>query len=384
MITPINNYQQKYYIKSSLPFKNNGDVVKDEPCISEKRDSAIIDFIEKSEKREKNKTLVSYIALGYCFLALPALFILIKNKKKNTEALNLIKKNFVSLKDDPSIPTLDNCKTINKKLQRFLQQQVEYSKLTPEELKQAGNPKPVQKFILSGPPGVGKSFYAKIYAKTLDAEYAEIKYSEINKRFCGEHLENLEGIMEGIIDKANYNSKKKFVVVFNEIDALIPSAENLSGQNTGHSVFKLEERNLFLNCLDKISQKCPNVTIIGTTNVSPKNTGLDGAALSRFKKVMSVDFPEQDCLFEGLKMYLKDIPNSEQFINENKDKLQDLAKQMSDRKCSFRDLTEVIELAKTCHWEERTKNKEAKFSYDYLEKALKDIECTDGEMQAGK
>lgn len=384
MIQPINNCQHRHYINHKVSFKNSDKTTVEENSLSQKRDRAIIDFVDVTNEQKKKQEVLTYVALGYCAFTIPLLFWFNRKDKNRTKTISeALKQNFVSLKDEKNIPTLDNCKTINKKLSKFLQQQVEYSKLTSEEIEKAGKPKSAQKFLLSGAPGVGKSFYAKIYAKTLDAEYAEIKYSDVNSRWSGECLENIQGTMEGIIEKANSFSSKKFVVVFNEIDAFIPSAEGLSS-GIGRSLTKLEDRNCFLNYLDKIGEQCPNVTIIGTTNISPKSSGLDGAALSRFKKVMTVDFPEEDCLFEGLKMYLKDIPQSERFIEANNEKLHDLAKQMSNRKCSFRDLNEIIDTAKNSHLEEYTKNKDSKFKHEYLEKALKDLEFTDGEMQAGK
>ena len=147
---------------------------------------------------------------------------------------------FESLKSNANIPTLDSCKSINKKLRSFLQVQVNYSKVKPEDIKKVGTPKPANKLLLYGPPGTGKSYFAKIYAKSLDAEYAEIKYSEINSTWAGRHLEQLTSIFEDILAKSQMAKDKKFVVVFNEIDALVIPAESLRRGGSGNSLFKLE------------------------------------------------------------------------------------------------------------------------------------------------
>ena len=63
--------------------------------------------------------------------------------------------------------------------------------------------------------------------------------------------------------------------------------------------------------MELLKEKAPNVTIIGTTNISPKNNGLDGAAMSRFQNLIEVPFPDKDCLYEALKMNLDKIKNKE-------------------------------------------------------------------------
>lgn len=190
---------------------------------------------------------------------------------------------FASLKENKEIPILDNCKSINKKLRNFLQTQIDYAKVKPDDIKKLGTPEPAKKLLLYGPPGTGKSYFAKIYAKSLDAKYTEVKFSDFNSTWCGQHIEQFSSVFEDILANAKAEPTKKFVVVFNEIDSIVMPADTLRQSGSGHSMFKLEERSVFLNYIDEIAENAPNVTIIGTTNIVPRNNNLDGAAMSRFK-----------------------------------------------------------------------------------------------------
>lgn len=352
-------------------------------------DAEFYDFMKTTQKQnEKRNKLLLCGELAVLFGSLIITGALL-NRSSSTKSTSSkiwtgMAREFESLKSNANIPTLDSCKSINKKLRSFLQAQVNYSKVKPEDIKKVGTPKPANKLLLYGPPGTGKSYFAKIYAKSLDAEYAEIKYSEINSTWAGQHLEQLTSIFEDILAKSQMAKDKKFVVVFNEIDALVIPAESLRKGGSGNSLFKLEERSVFLNYIDEIAEKAPNVTIIGTTNISPKNNGLDGAAMSRFKNIIGVDYPEKDCLYEALKANLEKMDGGKSFIGGNDKNLEKLAETMAKRKSSFRDLDKVIDTSKNYYLEDYTKNNNAEFKFKYLEDAFKDLDLTDGEISSGK
>ena len=87
---------------------------------------------------------------------------------------------FESLKNNTNIPTLDNCKSINKDLKSILESQINFTKAGNEVKNETGNPEPLNRLLLYGPAGVGKSYFAKVYAKSLDAEYMEVMFSDFN------------------------------------------------------------------------------------------------------------------------------------------------------------------------------------------------------------
>ena len=389
MIQPINGFStNSSYKKNSINFKNAAVQTASAKesanlNISEKRDMAIINFIEKTEKTQKQSQMLGVISLAaiipLCFLPL------IATKKKGGNFVGADNtKIFKSLKDDATVPTLDTCKSINEKLRNFLQTQVDFAKANPEDIAATGVKNPANRLILYGSPGSGKSFFAKIFAKTLDANYKEVQYADFNSKWAGEGTANMKKTFENVLDEAKKEPKKKFVLTFNEIDTLVQPAEAMQSSYArgggSHNVSKLEERSTFLNYLDRLGEEAPNVTIIGTTNISPQNKGLDGAAMSRFKNLMEVSYPDKTCLLEALKANIRGLGDGEKFIESNQNTLETFAQSMVDRKSSFRDLNNVFENSKTYYLNDYMKDKNSKYKLDYLKQAFDSISLTDGEI----
>lgn len=289
---------------------------------------------------------------------------------------------FESLKDNIKVPTLDNCKSVNKNLKEILKRQVNQLKAGTDIISETGEPQASNRLLLYGTPGTGKSFFSKIFAKSIDAEYMEVMHSDYNSMWVGEGVDNLKKIFEGILKTAKANPNQKYVVTFNEIDAMVAPISNLSSSSSKstHWVSLLEERSVFLNYLELLKEKVPNVTIIGTTNISPKNKGLDGAAMSRFQNLIEVPFPEKDCLYEALKMNLDKIKNKDKFISDNDAELQNLAQKMADRKFSFRNLEYVVNDAKGAHLDDKMNGKNVDFQIEYLKNAEEKLKLSDGEL----
>lgn len=378
-IQSINQFQTNKCLKSTNITNNTTNL-----NLSEARDKAVIEFVEDTKRNNASSQKLALASMILCFTALPIVALsILKNGKKssNKDSVQHVVQVFQSLKNDSSIPTLDTCKSIDKNLRIFLVNHVNYLKATPEEIKKAGVPKPEKKLLLFGEPGTGKSFFAKIFAKTIDAEYMEIKYSDLNSKFVGEHLENMTLEFENILSKAKMEPNKNFVVVFNEIDAMIQSPHKLINSYGSHSAFKIEERSVFINFVDEITNKVPNVIIIGTTNILPKKSTLDTAIISRFKNLISVDFPSAACLKEAIIDNLSRITETEKndkFINNNIKHIETLAADMEKQKYSYRDLEFIINQAKRFYLDDYMKDKNAKFNIQYLVKAFKNHSVTDG------
>lgn len=364
----------------NLSFRTTSAKTRNVQPTPEKK-SELIEYLEAKDKSDRqNQIVLGGISMLLTAGALAA-FLKFGNKSSKAAKDKIdFACGFRSLKNDPDIPTLDTCKSINSKLKDFLQHQVNYANATQEDIIHTGNPNAANRIILYGAPGSGKSFFAKIYAKTLDADCKEIKYSDLNSQWTGEHLDNIKNTFEDVITTAQRNPNKKYVVILNEIDSLVLPVERLSRGSSGHSAFKVEERSVFLNYLDEIATKAPNVTIIGTTNVCPKNKGLDGAAMSRFKNIMEVSYPNKECLNIALKESLSGLGDGNEFIKENEEQLKQFAKTMEERKCSYRDLNNIVDTSKNYYLKDYLKDKNTKFKMEYLEKAQKSIDATDGEI----
>ncbi len=326
-----------------------------------------------------------------CLLALTALLgTFLLNTKTILELINKVSKYFSekpllfrSLQNDSKVPALEDCKSINNDLKSFLQRQINQLTAGKDIISETGEPKASNRLLLYGSTGVGKSYFAKIFAKSLKADYMEVMHSDYNSVRPGEGVDKLKEIFEKILKTAKKTPDKKYVVTFNEIDAMVASADRVVDKTAGtHWVSILEERSVFLNYLEQLKEKTPNVTIIGTTNISPKNNGLDRAAMSRFQNLIEVPYPNNECLYEALKMNLEKIKNKETFISENEQQLKKLADKMADRNFSFRNLEFVVNEAKSYHLDDYINNsKNNKFKFEYLEKAEKNLKFSDGELE---
>ncbi len=300
--------------------------------------------------------------------------------KSNDWLPGIIVRSFESLKDNPLIPTLEECKSVNKDLRELLEVQVKQIK-NASILQEQGAPSLSNRLLLYGPAGVGKSFFAKIFAKSLDADYMEVLYSDFNSKWGGEGVENLKFIFEKILDTAGKDLNKRFVVTFNEIDTIVLPPENIVRGAGGHALSKIEERSVFLNYMEILKERTPNVTVIGTTNLSPKNNGLDRAAMSRFQNLTEVPYPDKECLFEALKMNLKGIKNGENFIDCNEQQLRKLTEDMAERRFSFRNLENAVNKAKQYHQIDIIDGNGTEFKMEYLTKGEKSIKLSDGELE---
>ena len=385
MFVPAINYANygKLKYKRSFAFKDSVSNLNQ----SNQASSSIVaaDMVAYLEKKDEINKKNQMLALGLISVStLAALLLIPKIVPKGTSTVSdnamELSNTFRSLKNNDEIPTLDTCKSINKKLKDFLQNQVDYFKASPEILKKTGMPTAANRLLMHGEPGSGKSYFAKILAKTLDADYMEIKYSDLNKQYCGEHIENVKNIFENIIKTAQCSPEKKFVVNFNEIDSIAQSPRVLQSGAGSHNTFKLEERSVFLTYIEDLANKTPNVILIGSTNISPKNARLDEAVLSRFKNIIEVNSPDKTCMYEALKMHIKALPEGDKFIKDNEKELETFAQTLVDRQASFRDLDCIISNSKYYYLKDAIKDENFTYKLEYLEKAQNALEMTDGEI----
>ena len=378
----LNTNYKKFY--KNFTFKENPAINRENTDIFLKEPNNFSENKQKLSDQQKN-FLMHYIASTILISSLIGVFVyFLKNKGKlsSSEFSNIEDYKFESLKNNANIPTLDNCKGINKNLKLILQHQLKLAGADKEILKEAGTPETTNRFLLSGPPGVGKTYFSKVYAKTLNAEYLEVLFSDLNSRWVGEVEEKMGSVFKKIIQQAEKNPDKKYVVTFNEIDSMLLPVEHLTGgSGSTHFATLRRERSTFLTYIDKLQNEVPNVTVIGTTNLSPQNKNLDGAAMSRFQNVTEISYPDSDCLYEAMKLALEEIKGSGKFITENDEKLKELTKTMADRKSSFRNLEYIINEAKSRFLDKKIDDRNADFKFKYLENAQKNLQRTDGERE---
>ena len=381
MIQPISQNLSRYPIFKNSAKKDKYNILGKKAALSISDD---LDFqrkvVEQNERMIKIAGISAILLLTAAYL--PSLKILLEISNNKKHKMPALIRDFKSLANDDKVITIDNCKSINKDLKSILERQINYVKAGSDVVSQTGKPQANNRLLLYGSVGVGKSYFAKIFAKSLDAEYMEVMYSDYNSMWAGEGVENLKKVFEKILKTAEKNPDKKYVVTFNEIDAMVAPADKVADKTAGTRwVSILEERSVFLNYLEILKEKAPNVTVIGTTNISPKNNGLDRAAMSRFQNLVEVPYPDKECLYEALKMNLDKIKNKDKFISENDTQLKDLAQKMADRKFSFRNLEYIVNDARGYHLDDSVSGKKNDFKFEYLKKAEQNLKLSDGELE---
>ena len=377
-ITRVEGSDNRNY---SLPAKNRYT----KPCTNFKSDSAETKPQLNPYEEEKLKVLKNGFTSIAIILASGVIYSIFK-KPGSSSSSSLPKyksglrediiKPFESLKDDTSIPILSECKSVDEKLKKFLLKQVKLEEIKNKGGKEAQT---ANRLLIIGPPGVGKTFYAQVFSKTIDAEFMEIRFADYNSRWVGEGIENMKAIFENIEGVSSANPDKKYVALFNELESVVTSIDKLNNGSglSAHMLDKIEERDTFITYMDELAKKCPNLIIIGTTNVPPEK-GLDTAISSRFKKnLIYVDLPNENCLFEAIKKRLSEFKI---YKNEDEAIIRDASKKMAERGCSYRDLNAIVDNSYEQYLLEKDELKDLVFNPRALEEELKSIKFTDGEL----
>jgi cell division protease FtsH len=135
--------------------------------------------------------------------------------------------------------------------------------------------------IFHGPPGTGKTYFAKGIATALDATVIVVSGPELKSKWVGESEENLRRIFRRARQAA------PSVIIFDELDAFAHARGTYHGSGVEHSMV-----NQLLTELDGF-RKNEMVFVVGTTNFLES---LDGALLrpGRFEFVIEVPAPSAE------------------------------------------------------------------------------------------
>lgn len=135
--------------------------------------------------------------------------------------------------------------------------------------------------IFHGPPGTGKTYFAKAVAAAMDATVIVVSGPELKSKWVGESEENLRRIFRQARQTA------PSVIVFDEIDAFAHQRGSYQGSGVEHSMV-----NQLLTEMDGF-RKNEMVFVVGTTNFV---SSLDGALLrpGRFEFLIEIPAPDPD------------------------------------------------------------------------------------------
>ena len=343
---------------------------------------------QKAAKKEQNKErwyktgIIAQIVLAASFAVMAAGTIIGLKKggangaSKNTK---LVWEDFSKKANFPELT--DDC--VNPKVRTFIQKMKKRGDVKQEVLDYTGMKNPEQCILMYGPSGTGKTFSGQLFAKEIGAEYTKVQFADVSSPYIGQTAVEIQNVFNQLYKTARKNPNKKYVVSFDEIDALLVPREKCGANN----LHLAENRTAFLNGLDQI-QECSNLKIIGTTNVNPTSGNLDKASLSRFKNMVKIDLPNATELEAALKFQLRDLKAAKKFnfFENNKSGVQELIKDLQNRKYSQRDVEDIAKKAVDDFGltiNETSKNPtNEKFDIKYLKEAVKNKGLTTGAIES--
>jgi cell division protease FtsH len=144
--------------------------------------------------------------------------------------------------------------------------------------------------IFWGPPGTGKTFFAKAIAASIGAAITIVSGPELKSKWVGESEENLRQIFH----KARQSAPS--IIVFDELDSFATARGTYTGSGVEHSMV-----NQLLTEMDGF-HKDELVFVVGTTNFVES---LDPALLrpGRFEFHIHIPYPDENDRREILKIY---------------------------------------------------------------------------------
>src|SRR5579864_4430293 len=146
--------------------------------------------------------------------------------------------------------------------------------------------------ILWGPPGTGKTFFAKAMAASIGAAITVVSGPELKSKWVGESEEHLRQIFH----KARQSAPA--IIVFDELDSFASARGTYTGSGVEHSMV-----NQLLTEMDGFHKE-ELVFVVGTTNFVEI---LDPALLrpGRFEFHLHIPYPDPDGRREILRIYDK-------------------------------------------------------------------------------
>jgi SpoVK/Ycf46/Vps4 family AAA+-type ATPase len=132
--------------------------------------------------------------------------------------------------------------------------------------------------LIVGPPGTGKTTFARAVAKEIDAPFFHIMPSSIKDKYVGGSEKNLRDTFDAA---RNY---ERAILFFDDVDGVFPDRGGIYSTNADNSL--LTE---FLNQTEGVKSHGCQLFLMGTAN---QPWLLDGAAKRRFKHTFHAPLPD--------------------------------------------------------------------------------------------
>lgn len=173
-----------------------------------------------------------------------------------------------------------------------IREMVELPMKHPEVFEKLGI-KPPKGVLLYGPPGCGKTLLAKALANEIHASFSVINGPEIMSKYYGQSEENLRNIFE------EAEKKKPSIIFIDEVDAIAPKRENVTGEVERRVVSQL------LTLMDGLKSR--GTVVIAATNIP---NAIDPALRrpGRFDREIEIGVPDVEGRKEILIIHTRGMP----------------------------------------------------------------------------
>ncbi|MGV9203767.1 MAG: CDC48 family AAA ATPase [Promethearchaeia archaeon] len=203
--------------------------------------------------------------------------------------------------DEGSYITYEDVGGLDKEIQR-VREMVELPLRHPSLFKRLGIDPP-KGVLLRGPPGCGKTLLAKAVANESEAHFISINGPEVMSKFYGESEKKLRNIF------VEAEEKSPSIIFIDEIDAIAPKRENVTGEVERRVVAQL------LALMDGLHSR-GRVIVIGATN---RPNSLDPALRrpGRFDREIEIKVPDEKGRLEIFQIHTRNMPlNKKISLNE--------------------------------------------------------------------
>jgi transitional endoplasmic reticulum ATPase len=208
-----------------------------------------------------------------------------------------LKPEAVDMLEDARIPTLtyEDIGGLHEEIKK-IREMVELPMRHPELFTRIGI-EPPKGVLLYGPPGSGKTLLAKAVANESGARFTAINGPEVMSKWYGQSEENLRKIFEEAEKDA------PAIIFFDEIDAIAPKREEVSGEVERRVVSQI------LTLMDGLKSR-GKVIVIAATN---RPNAIDPALRrpGRFDREIEIGVPDQKGRKEVLQIHTRNMPLSD-------------------------------------------------------------------------
>ena len=212
---------------------------------------------------------------------------------------------------------------------RLVREMIELPLKHPELFQRLGI-EPPKGVLLYGPPGTGKTLIAKAVANEVDAHFIPVSGPEIMSKYYGESEQRLREIFE----EAKENAPS--IIFFDEIDAIAPKREEVTGEVERRVVAQL------LALMDGLEAR-GDVIVIGATN---RPDAIDPALRrpGRFDREIEIGVPDREGRKEILQIHTRGMPIEPDY---NRDDVLKVLRQMKEEGKNVDKFIEKVENAIT-------------------------------------